>query len=196
MPRAAAARAAASPAGPAPITTRLGSVIVARSLLRADRVARPQGHQTSPLVRAVVDGHKAVEADPDAAEDPARAALAAGGAPRGDACRPQRGGDGLAGQGLDLPPVEGDGEGGTGLGAHQLQRVHEASSELESDAEAEAEAGKRSGRNGARSRSGACPVSTWAINCPVPVDSPMPAPSCPQAWNSPGTRGSGPIAGR
>src|SRR3954468_15073922 len=185
MPRAAAARVAASPAGPAPITARLGSVIVARSLLCADRVARPQGPQASTLVRAAVDGHQAVEADADAAEDPARATFPAGGAPRGDARRPQRGGDGLAGQRLDLPTVEGDGEGGTGLGAHQLQRVHEASLESESASESESESGKRSGRKGARSSSGACPASTWAINRPVPVDSPMPAPSCPQAWNSP-----------
>ncbi len=122
-PRAAAARDAASPAGPAPITARCGrSVAMARPLLRTDRVARSDRHQAGPLVGAVVDGHQAVEADADAAEDAAVAASrAAGDAPGGDARRPQRGGDGLPGQGRDLAAVQGEGERGARLGPDQLQ---------------------------------------------------------------------------
>src|SRR5437879_1450955 len=108
MPRAAAARAAARPAGPAPITAR--SVIVTGPPLGADLVPRPDRDQASPLIRTAVDGDEAVEADADAAEDAARAALSARGAPGGDACRPQRGRDRLPGQRLDRAAVEGDGE--------------------------------------------------------------------------------------
>src|SRR5690606_18779227 len=81
VPRRAAARAAAIPAGPAPITA--SSVLMTGALLRADDVPRAHRDQAGPLVGAVVDGDEAVEADADAAEHPAGASAVPGGAPGG-----------------------------------------------------------------------------------------------------------------
>ena len=49
---------------------------------------------------------------------------------------------------------------------------------------------KRWGANGAKDRSGSLPARAWAISLPVPTESPMPAPSWPEACQSPGVRSS------
>ena len=58
--------------------------------------AAPGERQAGTLVGRAVDDHEAVEADADAAEQPARSTLHPGGAPRPDASRHQGGTDGLA----------------------------------------------------------------------------------------------------
>ena len=55
---------------------------------------------------------------------------------------------------------------------------------------------KRSGRNGSIDMSVATSRRICETKIPVAVDRPIPAPSWPHAWTSPGARGSAPITGR
>ena len=124
---------------------------------------------------------------------PRGAPLAPGGAPGADARRPERGGDGLAGQRRrSRAPSKRDREGGPGP-ARRPGRAGCGASLTPPRL-----AGSGNGRGGtARGRGrAASPSARWAIRCPVPGPGRCPRPRARRRGSSPGTRGSGPIAGQ
>src|SRR5687768_16393386 len=85
-----------------------GEVVTAGSLLRGDHVAVVDLGQAGPLPGAAVHDDKAVEADPDAAEQAAGRAVVPGGPPGAVPGRQQRGADALPRFGGDVGAVEGE----------------------------------------------------------------------------------------
>src|SRR5439155_22292842 len=96
-----AATAAASPAGPAPMT----------AISAFDVIAGPRFGQACPLVGLPVDGDETVEADPDPAKNPARLAAMPGDPPCAIAGRDQRRTDALPGLGRDFLALKGEAHG-------------------------------------------------------------------------------------
>ncbi len=168
----------------------VSGAVMAGALLGGDGVAGADGDQAGALVGAAVDGGEAVVAAADAAERAARRPAAAGGPPGEDPGGPQGGGEGLPGERGEGAPVEGEGVRLGGFGPYEAEGAGARG------AAHRAAPRKRSGRNGAGSRGGSPPRRAAVTRRPVAGARPMPAPSWPQAWCRPGTRGSGPMAGR
>ena len=140
-----------------------GPVVMPRPELRRDDVAGRRLHEACAPVRDAVDRGEAVEARADAAEHAARPVTDTRAPPRPAPGRDERRGDALSGLDVNGLAVELDREGGRACPSCGRRRASVASS-------------NRSGRNGARSRSGAgrsgaaraAPRSRRQARCPLP----------------------------